>query len=136
MSKKKIGHRCMDILLVLINLLFLIGLRTFASACAMKDDGTWMTCHYAMQALFGIAAVLLADAVLNLVQRNEKTKAGLMIAMIPTALLGAILPGNLIGLCMMDTMHCHTVMRPFAVLMSALNIILAAIGLIRNARMQ
>jgi hypothetical protein len=136
MNQKKALTRSMDILLVITNLVFLIGLRTFASACGMKEDGTWMTCHWAMQALSGMAAVLLADSVLNLILQDPKIKTGIMAAMIPAAILCIILPENLIGLCMMDTMHCHTVMRPFSILMSMADLVLAAVGIIRAIRTQ
>ena len=118
------------VVMVAAGALYLAGLLTFASGCGPKDDGTWMTCHWANQALIGLAAILLADAMLLLLAQHPHVRIGISVAMIPAALLGAILPGGLIGLCMMNTMHCHTVMRPFSIVMSVIIMILAMISML------
>ena len=84
-----------------------------------------MTCHWAGQGVTGIAAVLLVISVIHLIVKDAKIKLGLSLAVIPTALLSAILPGNLIGLCMMNTMRCHSIMRTSAIVESVLLIAIA-----------
>ena len=126
MEKKKNTVGISDLLLLAVSLVFLIGIRTFFSSCGPKEDGTWMTCHWAGQAVTGIAAVLLVICVIRLFVKDSGIKQGLSLSVIPAALLSAILPGNLIGLCMMDTMRCRSVMRP-AVIVFSLLMIAAAI---------
>lgn len=126
MEKKKNTVGISDLLLLAVSLVFLIGIRTFFSSCGPKEDGTWMTCHWAGQAVTGIAAVLLVICVIRLFVKDSGIKQGLSLSVIPAALLSAILPGNLIGLCMMDTMRCCSVMRP-AVIVFSLLMIAAAI---------
>ena len=71
-------------------------------------------------------------AVLGLRARDPEPEGGAqaqplaVYADLAAALLSAILPGNLIGLCMMDTMRCRSVMRP-AVIVFSLLMIAAAI---------
>ena len=122
MENKKINIGVSDIALVVLGVIFFVGIRTFFAPCGPKDDGNWMTCHWAGQAISGIAAVLLVIAVIHLIVKDAKVKQGLALAIIPTALLAAFLPGNLIGLCMMNTMRCHSVMRTATIIVSLLMI--------------
>lgn len=125
MNEKK--HRCgiTDILLLVLNLIFFVGIQTVFAPCEAHPDGSWMTCHWAGQALMGIAAALLAIAVMHLVIPRAQVKLGLALAMIPISVLALVLPDHLIGLCMMETMHCHTVMEPAVTVLSLLNIMTA-----------
>lgn len=122
-KSRKIGVS--DIILVVIGAVFLIGIRTFFKPCGPTDEGTWMTCHWAGQAATGVAAVLLCLAVAHVIVRNPGIKAGLTIAVIPTAVLAILIPGNLISMCMMDTMRCHAVMKPGVMICSVLMILAA-----------
>ncbi len=134
MQAKKINIGISDFLLTAITLLFLIGSFTFLSPCPAKEDGSWMNCHWAGQAISGLAAVLLVISLIHLFAPDPKVKLGLSLSMIPTALLAAILPGNLITLCMMESMRCHTTMRPLTIIISVLVILLALIDTFLQTR--
>lgn len=88
-----------------------------------------MTCHWAGEALTGLAAVMLILSLLHLVPLRSGTKTGLAIAMIPLAVLVICLPGHLIPLCTMETMRCHTLMQPSVSVIAVLNIVLSALYL-------
>ena len=118
-----------DIILCLISVLFLIGILSIFKTCGPMDDGSFMTCHWAGNAIAGLAAVLTAIAVLHLFVSSQ-VKIGLDLAIIPTAILAAILPGNLISLCMMDSMRCQSVTRPATIIFSVLLIVIAIIDLL------
>ena len=130
-GKRRIG--IIDILFAAVSAFYLIGIRTVFSACGPKEDGTWMSCHWAGQAVTAIAAVLLVISVMHLFIRDAKIRIGLSAAMIPTALSGIFVPGTLVNLCMMDTMRCHTVMRPFVVIMSVAVSVICAIDIFLNS---
>ena len=134
MENKKINIGASDIILLVLSAVFLIGIRTFFAPCGPKDDGSWMTCHWAGQAITGIAAVLLVISVIHMFVKDAKAKQGLAIAMIPVALFSLILPGNMIGLCMMNAMRCHSVMRTASVIVSVLVIAAAAFDLLVQRR--
>ena len=125
MAAKKRRFGVMDVLLLALNLLFFVGMQTVFLPCEARPDGSWMTCHWAGQALTGIAAVLVAIAALHLVIPRAQVKMGLALAMIPLSVLAFVLPDHLIDLCMMETMHCHTVMEPAVTVLSLLNIMTA-----------
>ena len=125
MNEKKRRCGITDILMVVLNLIFFVGRQTVFAPCEASPDGSWMTCHWAGQALMGIAAALLAIAVMHLVIPRAQVKLGLALAMIPISVLALVLPDHLIDLCMMETMHCHTVMEPAVTVLSLLNIMTA-----------
>ena len=124
MNHEKRRFGITDVLLLVLNLIFFVGIQTVFAPCEARPDGSWMTCHWAGQALMGIAAALLAIAVMHLVIPRAQVKIGLSLAVIPVSVLAFAVPDHLIDLCMMETMHCHTVMQPAVTALSLLNIML------------
>ncbi|BEU88822.1 hypothetical protein TAMA11512_22860 [Selenomonas sp. TAMA-11512] len=127
MKQGKRNFGATDVLLLVLNAAFFIGIQSVFMPCEARPDGTWMHCHWAGQALTGVAAVLAVTALLHLVISRPQVKQGLSLAMIPLSVLAILLPGHLIELCMMETMRCHTVMKPAVTAISLLNILLAAV---------
>ena len=121
--KNKIG--AMDIVLLLLSAVLLIGVLTVFAPCGPKEDGSWMTCHWAGRAVAGAAAALTVIAALRPIARNARL--GLDLAMLPISLLTLLLPGKLIGLCMMAEMRCRSVMTPAVTVLSLLIAAAAAI---------
>ena len=126
MNHEKRRFGITDVLLLVLNLIFFVGIQTVFAPCEARPDSSWMTCHWAGQALIGIAAALLAIAGMHLVIPRAQVKIGLSLAVIPVSVLAFAVPDHLIDLCMMETMHCHTVMEPAVTVLSLLNVLLAA----------
>ena len=114
-----------DILLVVLNLVFFVGIQNVFTPCEPRPDGSWMTCHWAGEALTGAAAVLVVIALVHLVIPRVHVKLGLALAVLPLSVYALLLPGHLIDLCMMETMRCHTVMQPAVTAISLLNLMVA-----------
>ena len=110
----------LDIILLVLSAGLTTGVKTVFSACEKKPDGMWMTCHWAEQAVFALGIALTAMAVVNIVLGKTDIKRGIAIAMVPTALITAFVPNAFINLCMMKDMHCHEMMRPAVIVISAL----------------
>ena len=123
--KQKIN--ALDVILLALSAALLLGVLTVFAPCGAKEDGGWMTCHWAGRAVAGAAAVLTALAAMRLLMKDRKTRLGLSAAMIPTALLATLLPGRLIPLCMMPSMRCRAVMSPAVTVLSVLIIAAAVI---------
>lgn len=119
-----------DIAMLVVSIVFCIGIVAFFGPCGPKDDGAWMSCHWAGQAVAGLAAVLVAISVIHAIVPDAKLKQGLAIAAIPVAVLAAVLPGNVIDLCMMSDMRCHAVMQPSALIFSILMIAAAVFDIL------
>lgn len=109
-----------DFLLPVLALALLLGLLFVFGPCAPGEDGGWMTCHWAGQALKGIAALALSLSLLHLIPAPNQRKIGLDLALMGTAVLALCVPGRLIGLCMMADMRCRSVMTPAVTVLSVL----------------
>ena len=118
--RKKIS--ALPIVLLILSLILTVGVRLVFHACLPHEDGSWMACHWAEQAVFALGLVLCVQSALL----TALDQPGLALAMVPTAGMAAILPNNLIRLCMMKEMRCHAVMRPAAI---ALGAVIAAVAL-------
>ena len=129
-NEKKTNIGVTDLILLALSALFLVGIRTFFSACGPMEDGGWMTCHWTGQAVTGVAALLLVLAVIHLFAPKGGVKLGVDLAVIPTALLAICIPGHLIGLCMMPEMQCRAVMTPCTTVLSVLIAAAAAADLL------
>ena len=127
MEQKQSSVRVWDLVQLVLSLCFFCGILFVFGPCGPKEDGGWMTCHWAGQAVTGVAAVLAVLALLRLLVKGNGVKAGLSLAVIPTALLALLIPGKLIGLCMMADMRCHMVMTPAVTVFSLLLAALAAV---------
>ncbi|MBR1780599.1 MAG: DUF4418 family protein [Oscillospiraceae bacterium] len=124
-QKKKFAIGVTDVILAVVELLFFIGMLTFLRPCAAMEDGSWMTCHWAGQAVTGVAGALLVIALAHLFV-DARAKIGMDIALAVVAVLAICIPGRLIHLCMMDMMRCRSVMTPGVIVLSVLTIAAAA----------
>ncbi len=129
MSSQKKGIGVCPLLQIVLNAIFFVGIQTIFAPCEPHEDGTWATCHWAGEALLGIAAVMLVMSLLHLLPLRTGMKEGLVFAMIPVSFLIIVLPGRLIPLCMMETMRCHVIMQPAVTVIAVLNIVLSAVYL-------
>ena len=124
---KQKSFRILDLAQLALAIAFAVGAFTFLKPCAAHDDGSWMSCHWAGEAVKGMACLLALLGTLKLCLRGSGAKLGLALATVPAAILTCLIPGGLIGLCMMDTMRCQVVSKPgtlvFGVLIAALAVV-------------
>ena len=128
MSKKKFSF---SIPAAVCSLLLSSGTATVFRACAMKEDGTWMHCHDAQRAVTLCAAVLFVLFVLAAWLKSPGAKAVLCSIGIAGSIVTMLLPGNIMPMCMMQTMRCYAVMQPFVRLMSFLVAVCGATALVQ-----
>lgn len=130
MEKKTSKVSVMDIVLLVLSLAFFLGILFVFDPCGPKEDGGWMTCHWAGRAVSGVAGAILATSLIHIFAGDCRTKIGLDLAILPMALLSALIPGKLIGLCMMADMRCRAVTAPAVTVFSVLLIAAAVIDLL------
>ena len=126
MRKYKIAN-IVGLILLLVSAFQVLGLKSFFAGCAKRENGTWMNCRWASQAVIGVSFLLIILAVLLILVRSTNTKKGIAIAIIPTSLLNLLLPDILIPLCSSAKMRCHTTMLPAV---RVLSLIIAGIALL------
>jgi len=113
------------VILLVLSLLLIVGVLSFAGPCGVHDDGSVSSCFWAGRALLGIGVVITVLSLVRVFERDEGERRGLSLAVACLGVLVVCVPGALIDLCMMQTMRCHTVMRPFAL---GVGIALALVG--------
>jgi len=123
-----------DFILPVLALALLLGLLFVFSPCGPKEDGGWMTCHWAGQTLKGIASLELVLTLLHLIPAPDQRKIGLDFALIGTAVLAVCVPGHLINLCMMADMRCRSVMTPAVTVLSVLLIVLSLLDFLARRK--
>ena len=106
-----------------------VGSQTFLSPC-IHEDGAFGSCHYAGQALFGLALLMTAEGVLAAVWNNAGIRRGIFLSVLLAGILGILIPGTLIGLCSMAAMRCRAVMRPAMTILFSLMCVTAAGGIV------
>ena len=115
-----------------LSLLLAIGTMTIFHACEMKDDGTWMHCHtaqvYVAACAAGLSVLLLPSVFLK--SRAVRILAGVI--GFAGGIVVLFIPGNIVSMCMMNTMRCYTVMQPFVRIMAVLITVSSGISLIQS----
>ena len=126
------GARLLPIICAVLAAVLLLGLLSFAGPC-VHADGSSATCAGASHAIVACAAVGLACLIAAAVLAVRRARvAGILAAVAALAGLAvAILPGSLLPLCMMHSMRCWTLMRPFSLVCGVLLAVLAGIAAIR-----
>ena len=108
------------IILTALSVLLIVGILSFAGSCGVHDDGSVSACFWAERAVLGMGIVLAILSVVRIFERDEGERRGLSLAAACLGVLIACAPGVLIDLCMMATMRCHTIMRPFVLIVGVL----------------
>ena len=127
-------EKVFSLLPAVFSLLLSVGVMTVFSACGMKEDGTWMPCHGAQNVVELGGFFLFFLFSLGALLKNRSLKLFLFAAGVIAAAAVFFVPGNIMPLCMMKTMRCHTVFQPFVRLVSALIVISGAAGFVRVFR--
>ena len=118
----------------IFSILLSIGVMTVFSACGMKEDGTWMHCHGAQNAVELGGFILFFLFAFAVLLKDRSLKLFLFAAGVIAAAAVFFIPGDIMPLCMMKTMRCHTVFQPFVRLISAVIVISGAAGFVRVLR--
>ena len=119
METKEKNLRTLKALAVILAVLYAIGSVTFFRACPAKEDGSFMGCHYTQltNTLFGVLYVIMTLADMFIPEKYGFSK-GLAAAVIISASVITVAMLSVLPFCMMNTMRCHTTMRPFSIVLS------------------
>ena len=129
MEKKEKTLRTIKMAAVALAVLYAVGSFTFFRACPAKDDGSFMGCHYTQitNTLFGVMYVIMTVADMLIPGKYGFSK-GLMAAVAATAAVITVAMLFVLPFCMMNTMRCHTTLRPFSIVLSLCLIVLETAG--------
>lgn len=126
----KKGNAITGIITTALCVLLAVGTVTFFSACGPKDDGGWMSCHWAERAVLAFAIVMTAMSVMANIIQKPATVFGIRLAMLPSAIITMFIPGVFINTCKMNDMQCNSVMRPAIILVAVCILVFTVINMI------
>ena len=121
------------LVILLLSVLLAAGSVSFLGPC-VHEDGSVGVCHWAGNALCGIGVLLSVQSAAALICREGRTRLGLLLAVLMTAVLGFLIPGTMIGLCGMATMRCRALMQPAARILCGLIAVTALAGVLAENR--
>ena len=132
MKQNEKTTRILSVILLILSAALMLGVKLVFHACGAKEDGSWMTCHWAENAVCASGAVMTVISVIALCLKG-RARAGAAFSLVPAAVVTALLPQVLIRMCMMNDMRCHAMMRPAVILLCAVIGVLAAVtGVMAN----
>lgn len=126
MEKRGKAGIVISIIITVLGALLAIGAQTFFKACGVKEDGSWMTCHWAGQVSCMLGIVIAVQGIISLLIKNKKAQGAVFLSIAPVSLLCCFIPGTVISLCAMSGMHCRSVLRPAVII---IGVIVTAVSL-------
>lgn len=116
---------------LIVAALLTIGVLTFAGPC-VHEDGSLAACHGAANAVLyaGVAGCIAALA--SLLAGNPKVSGACALVVACCGVFAVAAPGTLFSMCMMQTMRCWTVMRPFALVCGVVLLSCAVVAAVRS----
>ena len=120
-----------------LSLLLTVGTHTFFKACE-AEEGHFMNCHWAQNAVMLAGAVLTVLSLLRVFILNRDIRTGLSSGVFTLSVSVIFIPETLINLCMMETMRCHTVFKPAVIITASVLAVISGIdavtGLLRSGK--
>ncbi len=117
------------ILLLIFAAVIAVGSVTVLGPC-VHEDGSKGPCADAGRALLIDGCVMAILAILITMVNRRGLRMALFAAALCAAVIGILLPGVLMPLCKMDTMHCRAVMQPSMIILSGAAAVSALLGII------
>ena len=119
---------------LVLALILISAVLTFAAPCPPKEDGSFMLCHWAAQVVALMGGLIAVLALLRLILSRSRLAPGLSLAVALTSLCSALVPNLVIPLCMVTDMRCHALTRPFTLVLCALLVLIALLDVYRQSR--
>lgn len=117
------------ILLLIFAAVIAVGSVTVLGPC-VHEDGSKGPCADAGRALLIDGCVMAILAILITLVNRRGLRMALFAAALCAAVIGILLPGVIMPLCKMDTMHCRAVMQPSMIILSGAAAVSALTGII------
>ena len=128
-NKLSIGLR---IIILIICLVITFGVEFIFRSCGAQEDGGYMACHWAQQAVMAAGIILTVQAAALVCTSDKKIQQIISLTIAGGAIVTALIPNIMINLCMMPTMHCNAVMRPWTIVCCVVLFIVCVINAVIN----
>ncbi len=132
MEKKNRLSTILGIAILVICLVIIFGVEFIFHSCGAHDDGSYMACHWAQKAVMTAGIILAIQAAALVFTKERKLQTVMSSCIACGAIVTALIPNVIINLCMMPTMHCNAVMRPWTIICCVVLFIVCIINVIAN----
>ena len=123
----------LTVILLVLALIIAVGSVTVLGPC-VHEDGSEAPCTGTGRMILAGGILLAVLSVSLFFIKAPKTRMILFIITAVAALAGILMPGTLLPICKMDTMHCRMVMQPAMIILFALVLLLSVCGVIAERR--
>ena len=117
----------LTVILLVLAVIIAVGSVTVLGPC-VHEDGSEAPCTGTGRAILADGILLAVLSVLLLFIKAPKMRLILFMITAVAALAGILMPGTLLPVCKMDTMHCRMVMQPAIIILFALALLTSACG--------
>ena len=128
----------LTVTLMIASIFLSLGVTNIFTGCTgLKEDGNYMRCHWAQNAIALVAGGTACMYLIGIFIKKHAIRKGILIGGIINNIVMIILANNtVIKLCMSKEMHCWTHMKPTVTMISTTIIIIAVINYIFINRLQ
>jgi len=123
----------LTIILLILAVIIAVGSVTVLGPC-VHEDGSEAPCTETGRVILAVGILLAVLSVFLLSIKSPKTRMILFIITAVAALAGILIPGTLLPVCKMDTMHCRMVMQPTMIILFALALLASVCGTVAETR--
>ena len=117
----------LTVILLVLAVIIAVGSVTVLGPC-VHEDGSEAPCTGTGRAILADGILLAVLSVLLLFIKAPKMRLILFMITAVAALAGILMPGTLLPVCKMDTMHCRMVMQPAIIILFALALLTSFCG--------
>ena len=117
----------LTVILLALAMIIAVGSVTVLGPC-IHEDGSEAPCTGTGRAILADGILLAVLSVFLLFIKAPKMRLILFMITAVAALAGILMPGTLLPVCKMDTMHCRMVMQPAIIILFALALLTSACG--------
>ncbi len=123
----------LTVILLVLAVIIAVGSVTVLGPC-VHEDGSEAPCTGTGRAILADGILLAVLSVFLLFIKAPKMRLILFMITVVAALAGILMPGTLLPVCKMDTMHCRMVMQPAIIILFALALLVSVCGAIAETR--
>ena len=117
----------LTVILLVLAVIIAVGSVTVLGPC-VHEDGSEAPCTGTGRAILADGILLAVLSVFLFFIKAPKMRLILFMITAVAALAGILMPGTLLPVCKMDTMHCRMVMQPAIIILFALALLTSACG--------
>ena len=127
-------NKVYGICLLILSLCLAIGTQFTFHACGIHEDGSYGRCHYAQLVLGCLGGLMAVGAIQIPLLKSREATIAIAVITACEACFALIIPDTLIPLCMMASMPCRAMMKPFTMAIASTILLISVIGLIVAVR--